>query len=66
MKINNGSLYITDNGRTLCGGHLGMTAKMTGRDLSGQRIHKVTPADIEYNKSQKWPDITCEDCTYAK
>ena len=40
---NNENLYLTDNGRCLCGEHLGHTAKATGRDISGQKILRLTP-----------------------
>lgn len=36
-------VYLTDNGRALCGDHLGSSARFTGRDLSGQRIMACTP-----------------------
>jgi hypothetical protein len=38
------TIYITDNGRLLCHEHLGVTARLTGRDLSGQPIEPVTEA----------------------
>lgn len=37
------ALYLGDNGRCLCGEHLGATARHTGRDLSGQPVMEVTP-----------------------
>ncbi len=39
------ALYHTDNGRVVCGKHCGQTARYTGRDLSGQKIARVTAAD---------------------
>lgn len=31
-------LFITDNGTVLCSRHLGVTAALTGRDISGRQI----------------------------
>jgi len=59
MKINPETVYITDNGATYCGAHLGITARTTGRDLSGQRIIPVTP-EIERAEGCKLP---CERCS---
>ena len=58
MKVNEQMIYLTDNGAAYCGAHLGMTAKTTGRDLSGQAILPVTPevaAEAGY-------EIECEQC----
>jgi hypothetical protein len=51
------SIYLTDNGAAYCGAHLGVTARMTGRDLSGQRIYLVTPEDV-----REAGPIACETC----
>lgn len=40
-------LFLVDNGACLCERHLGYTAAATGRDISGQPIHRITPADVE-------------------
>jgi hypothetical protein len=56
------TIYLTDNGRALCGDHLGVTAKSTGRDLSGQPIMPCTPdvvRDSLYSE-EWWP--CCETC----
>ena len=39
-KLNESTLYLGDNGRCFCGALrcAGMTARFTGRDLSGQRV----------------------------
>ena len=50
-------VFITDNGRCLCGEHLGMMASATLRDLSGQAIYRVTPEDAAAD-----PAICCETC----
>jgi len=42
------ALYLTDNGALLCRDHLGATARYTGRDISGQRIHRLTDAERDY------------------
>lgn len=55
------ALYFTDNGAVLCGDHLGMTAKYSGRDISGQKIEKVTPEDAAEAKTHGWA-IECERC----
>lgn len=48
MKIEPTAIYLCDNGAAYCGDHLGMTAKHTGRDISGQEIYRVTPDDVAY------------------
>ena len=50
---------LTDNGAAYCGSHLGASAKMTGRDISGQPIHEVTPPDVRAFGSFV---IACEEC----
>ena len=44
-KLSPTDLYLGDNGRCFCGEHAGASAKYTGRDISGQRVHKVSDAD---------------------
>lgn len=44
--MNKTNLYLVDNGACYCADHLGATAKATGRDISGQPIHKMTIDDI--------------------
>lgn len=63
-KIKATRIYFGDNGRTLCGAHLGATAQATGRDLSGQPIAAVTPQDVREWASMcpDLPPIACEDC----
>jgi hypothetical protein len=58
------ALYLCDNGRCLCGLHLGSSAKATGRDISGQRIYQIQPADHEVGT----PPFKCETCkaTFAR
>lgn len=55
------ALYFTDNGAVLCGEHLGASARFTLRDLSGQPIARVTPADVAEAAALRVP-LTCECC----
>ena len=52
------TLYLGDNGRCFCGKlHCaGMTAHFSGRDLSGQKVMKLSAASIKTN----W--FKCEMC----
>lgn len=61
MRTNDSTVYLTDNGATYCGAHLGHTAKTTGRDLSGQPIQPVTPDMARDMADQGFP-IRCETC----
>lgn len=56
------ALYLTDNGRILCGQHCGTAAAYTGADISGQPIELVTD-----KHAAEWARLTgevihCEDC----
>ena len=64
FKADPAALYFTDNGCVLCGEHLGMSAKYSGRDISGQPIQRVSLADVrEYRlNAPDCPDIHCEQC----
>lgn len=55
------ALYLGDNGRCFCGKlHCaGMTAYFTGRDLSGQRVERITPAILRVEGLAR---IRCETC----
>lgn len=58
------ALYFTDNGCVLCGNDLGSSAKYSGRDISGQKIAKVTPEDAA-ESLRLYPNlgpICCESC----
>jgi hypothetical protein len=61
-------VFFTDNGRILCGEHLGVTARATGRDLSGDEIVEVDPAsEVELRKAHGPAGKTialCERCQY--
>lgn len=62
MRISDSTIYLTDNGAALCGEHLGVTAKMTGRDLSGQEIMPITPEIAAENQALYGYVPTCEHC----
>lgn len=57
-----GELYFVDNGRVVCHEHAGSSAKYTLRDISGQKVKRVTP-----KSRAEWlvifgAPIKCEDC----
>jgi hypothetical protein len=54
-------IYLGDNGRALCGAHLGVTARYTGHDLSGQAILPVTPDALAEAREMGWTP-RCETC----
>ena len=57
------AIYLCDNGAASCGLHLGASARYTGRDISGQRIHRVTAADVQYARDEMDGHIIrCEAC----
>lgn len=58
FTANQNTLYLCDNGRCVCGDHLGTTAKMTGRDLSGQRVYAIRPTDHKIGTTP----FKCETC----
>jgi hypothetical protein len=60
-SVKDSALYFTDNGRVLCGAHLGASARMSYRDISGQRIRRVTERDREYGRTLDYA-IRCETC----
>jgi hypothetical protein len=47
-KLKPGAIYIGDNGRSYCIDCAGASASLTGYDISGQKIHKVTKADLDF------------------
>jgi hypothetical protein len=60
-KLKDDVLYSTDNGALLCGQHCGMSARYTGRDISGQRVEKVTPDEVRYFEAEGLT-AKCETC----
>lgn len=59
--VADGALYLTDGGAIYCGAHLGVTARMTGRDLSGQPILRITPETARAARDMGCP-CACETC----
>jgi len=57
------ALYLGDGGRCFCGRlhHAGMAAHFTGRDLSGQRAHRVTEVD-QREARRVGVVLACEGC----
>ena len=58
-----GALYWSDNGRVVCAKCAGMSALYTGRDISGQKVARITVEDV-----RAWPEdlgtLHCEsNCT---
>jgi len=49
--LREGALYWADNGRVICARCAGQSALYTGRDISGQRVERVTLEDV-----RAWPD----------
>ena len=62
-KAKDDSLYLTDNGRVLCGRHLGASARWTLRDISGQRVLEVTPEVVAWARLDGTEELlVCEEC----
>ena len=61
MRVNDSTIYLTDNGAAYCGAHLGQTARTTGRDISGQPIEPVTPELAKEALAMGW-EVACESC----
>ena len=61
--LNSKALYLGDNGRCFCGALAcaGMTAHYSGRDLSGQRVYKLTARDAAAPGLEA-PGFRCEQC----
>lgn len=49
--LREGALYWSDNGRVICAKCAGQSALCTGRDLSGQKVERITVEDV-----RAWPD----------
>ena len=62
-KLREDDLYLGDGGRAFCGRlhHAGMAAFYTGRDLSGQPVHRVTDADQREARGLGVA-LACETC----
>jgi len=53
------SVYLGDNGRAMCASCAGHTAKVTGRDLSGQRLFEVNTRVKSY---VDWHEVIACEC----
>ena len=58
-------LYICDNGEVRCGAHCGHTARMTGRDISGQPVQAITEDDQQSLQAEHGFRLSCEECADA-
>ena len=56
------ALYYTDNAALYCGAHCGVTARCSGRDISGQRVELVTSADVSDFHALLGHAPRCEQC----
>jgi hypothetical protein len=62
-KLNGQDLYLGDNGRCFCGSSrcAGQSSYYTGRDLSGQKVMRITYAMVKAEGMN--PDkFKCEGC----
>lgn len=59
--LTSSALYFTDNGAVYHGRCCGVSAQMTGRDISGQEVQRVSAADREWAAKEGWT-IDCETC----
>ena len=48
--LREGALYWADNGRRICAKCAGQSALFTGRDISGQKVERITVEDV-----RAWP-----------
>lgn len=55
-------LYICDNAMVLCGKHCGHTARMTGRDLSGQEVEAIDEEMQRIIIEDHGHGLSCEVC----
>ena len=61
--LREGAVYFADNGRRICVRCAGASARYTGRDISGQKVERITVEEV-----RAWPDnlgvLACEaGCT---
>ena len=56
------ALWFCDNGACYCTDHLGSSALYTGRDISGQRIERVTASDALEAAKIYGASLRCETC----
>ena len=60
-SIKDNAVYLCDNGAAYCGKHLGASARMTGHDISGFPIYRVTPEAAQETIREGY-HIRCEKC----
>lgn len=59
-----GTIYGADNGQRICLHCAGQSAKVTGRDISGQKVEEFTEADASEWLTMTGRVLTCEaGCT---
>lgn len=57
------AIYVGDNGRLLHGRCSGASAQYTGRDISGQRVQRLSAAELVALRAEFGRDRTmCEYC----
>lgn len=57
-------IYLADNGMLICLECAGMSAKFTGRDRSGHKVHRVPVSETVEWKRMTGHDMKCEGgCT---
>lgn len=56
------ALYSGDGGRLFCGRHAGASARYSGRDLSGQRVHRYSDRDRQDFELEIGRAPECETC----
>jgi hypothetical protein len=61
-QSNPDTLYIGDNGELLCGAHLGASARMRGRGLSGQPLLEITSEVAALFVEENGALPACEAC----
>ncbi len=63
-KLKPGIIYEADNGRLICLRCAGMSAKYTGRDISGQRVRKIDLSEDTSWVAEFGTHLACEaGCT---
>jgi hypothetical protein len=55
------ALYFIDNGEIACETHMGATARLTGRTITGQPVEKLTLNDRAEMHAAGYP-ARCEIC----
>ena len=60
IMLEPGTVYSADNGRLICLKCAGMSAKYTGRDISGQKVYRMNDQDAADWKRMMGRDLACE------